>query len=239
MNKFARAMLGIALMVAGASASGTARTATITQAFDFGFTRSYVNEDGQRNGAEYGIAYANFDPSLGRLQSAVFTLTTIYRSYGSWDQSNMIRCCYVWTSEYQGVSGFFDLIPAGGAILPSIPVNAELTLFGFQGPGDVGGFDTGILAFPTRSVTVDNQADLDSLSGARAHYGDFTERFNIHSECLSTTCGSLTVAMQTSNHVTVTYYYDPVPEPTTWALLISGFGITGAMLRRRRAATAN
>lgn len=29
-----------------------------------------------------------------------------------------------------------------------------------------------------------------------------------------------------------------VPEPTTWALLISGFGMAGAMLRRRRAAMA-
>lgn len=26
----------------------------------------------------------------------------------------------------------------------------------------------------------------------------------------------------------------PIPEPTTWALLISGFGVAGAMLRRRR-----
>jgi hypothetical protein len=31
---------------------------------------------------------------------------------------------------------------------------------------------------------------------------------------------------------------DPIPEPSTWALLISGFGMAGAMLRRRRAAVA-
>jgi hypothetical protein len=30
----------------------------------------------------------------------------------------------------------------------------------------------------------------------------------------------------------------PVPEPSTWALLIGGFGMAGAMLRRRRAAVA-
>jgi hypothetical protein len=30
-----------------------------------------------------------------------------------------------------------------------------------------------------------------------------------------------------------------VPEPATWALLISGFGLTGAMLRRRRGEAAN
>lgn len=30
----------------------------------------------------------------------------------------------------------------------------------------------------------------------------------------------------------------PVPEPATWALMITGFGAAGAMLRRRRAVTA-
>ena len=29
---------------------------------------------------------------------------------------------------------------------------------------------------------------------------------------------------------------DPIPEPSSWALLIAGFGLTGAVLRRRRAA---
>jgi hypothetical protein len=29
-----------------------------------------------------------------------------------------------------------------------------------------------------------------------------------------------------------------VPEPTTWALMIGGFGLAGAALRRRRAVAA-
>ena len=29
-----------------------------------------------------------------------------------------------------------------------------------------------------------------------------------------------------------------VPEPASWAMLIAGFGLTGAMLRRRRHAVA-
>lgn len=29
---------------------------------------------------------------------------------------------------------------------------------------------------------------------------------------------------------------DPIPEPASWALLIAGFGLTGAAMRRRRAA---
>ena len=29
-----------------------------------------------------------------------------------------------------------------------------------------------------------------------------------------------------------------IPEPTTWALMIGGFGLAGAALRRRRAAFA-
>ena len=29
-----------------------------------------------------------------------------------------------------------------------------------------------------------------------------------------------------------------VPEPASWAMLIAGFGLTGAMMRRRRAVAA-
>ena len=32
--------------------------------------------------------------------------------------------------------------------------------------------------------------------------------------------------------------YEPVPEPASWAMLIAGFGLVGAMLRRRRATLA-
>lgn len=50
----------------------------------------------------------------------------------------------------------------------------------------------------------------------------------------------------TSNGVyktTITYTYDAgagpaVPEPATWALMLAGFGLAGARLRRRSAATA-
>ena len=31
--------------------------------------------------------------------------------------------------------------------------------------------------------------------------------------------------------------YNAVPEPGTWALMIGGFGLAGALLRRRRAVT--
>lgn len=34
------------------------------------------------------------------------------------------------------------------------------------------------------------------------------------------------------------FVMNPVPEPATWALMISGFGLAGAALRRRRAASA-
>lgn len=37
---------------------------------------------------------------------------------------------------------------------------------------------------------------------------------------------------------TVPSTFAPVPEPTSWAMLISGFALTGAVMRRRRAAVA-
>lgn len=40
------------------------------------------------------------------------------------------------------------------------------------------------------------------------------------------------------NQGLVTGFNAPVPEPTTWALMIGGFGLAGARLRRRRALAA-
>ncbi|MBY9061427.1 PEPxxWA-CTERM sorting domain-containing protein [Sphingomonas yunnanensis] len=41
---------------------------------------------------------------------------------------------------------------------------------------------------------------------------------------------------------TLTYDYTPfgaaVPEPSTWAMMVLGFGLAGAAIRRRRAAGA-
>jgi hypothetical protein len=49
-------------------------------------------------------------------------------------------------------------------------------------------------------------------------------------------------ALTWGGDLNLTYIYDPtvttpggVPEPTTWALLIAGFGLTGVQFRRRRA----
>ena len=69
--------------------------------------------------------------------------------------------------------------------------------------------------------------------------------------CLVATCygGGFAIGPyggQVSNLTSFTVTYDPdggsglfpVPEPSTWALMIAGFGGAGAMIRRRRAALA-
>lgn len=50
--------------------------------------------------------------------------------------------------------------------------------------------------------------------------------------------GSLsgTAAGSVSGNLKVEYYYDdPVPEPASWLMLVTGFGLAGAISRRRRA----
>jgi hypothetical protein len=45
-------------------------------------------------------------------------------------------------------------------------------------------------------------------------------------------------ALTNTMHATIDLGTNPVPEPATWALMILGFGSTGAMLRRRRMSLA-
>ncbi|KPF73623.1 hypothetical protein IP88_08925 [alpha proteobacterium AAP81b] len=65
----------------------------------------------------------------------------------------------------------------------------------------------------------------------RPSYGDFVGLTTLYKD------KDKTQLVQTGSTV-ISAAYGIVPEPGSWALLIAGFGLTGAMLRRRRAGIA-
>jgi hypothetical protein len=85
---------------------------------------------------------------------------------------------------------------------------------------------------------------VDMFTTAQANWGtfDFVTNHPLQNRVFSTNSGALTGAIQALGPVT-RFDVSPapvasVPEPAAWALMIGGFGMAGAVLRRRRAALA-
>lgn len=98
-----------------------------------------------------------------------------------------------------------------------------------QGRGGVGGIDV--------SIANGGAATFSSSIYDLANFDPKSEEFSFH---LGNVSPAFTRANKTSAlssfraHVAGEFQADAVPEPASWALMITGFGAAGAMLRRRR-----
>ena len=80
--------------------------------------------------------------------------------------------------------------------------------------------------------------DLGSLSVAKNPGFVWIGQYYFGELAYEISTGNVTVNRQGILDFSLTSLTVGVPEPTTWALMIGGFGIAGAMLRRRRGAPA-
>ena len=78
-------------------------------------------------------------------------------------------------------------------------------------------------------------SNFQSLTGFSATGADFVSGIN-HLSVVVTDTGPPS-AFAISGLSGTADFAGGVPEPTTWALMLGGFGLAGAALRRRRAAT--
>lgn len=185
---------------------------------------------GQANpGVAFGPAYANELGTRGHFglridgQGAQFSISTLALTMSSNDPGNVLG--FTFAPGYQYGSGFVGLLKGADGILftaDDVVINsgADTQLVdGLAGRGSGNAFEV----LCSGCTVAQQQAAINSFL---ANEGPFPTQFT----------GTYTINVAGQN-VTGSGTFNvsaAVPEPTTWMMLIAGFGLLGGALRRRR-----
>ncbi|WP_235902871.1 PEPxxWA-CTERM sorting domain-containing protein [Sandarakinorhabdus oryzae] len=154
--------------------------------------------------------------------------------------------------------GVFDidtsLFPNLGGAQPTNPVGTGFSIISFNVSGSAGGngsftqADFGSFYFAAFSPLNYSQQLIGQTMGNGFNFGSFgagyggpSGDFNLFSVNPGAPTGSFYFQLTTAggDNIGVTSFAPgTVPEPASWAMLIAGFGLTGAALRRRRGTVA-
>lgn len=134
------------------------------------------------------------------------------------------------TIDLPGTSDFVvSTSPGNGALLPfNIPRQSQGTLgFGSTNTASSGNFT------PASFVPYIGSGNYTVTHSLANLFSDVTlttgGKGNLRGEANANVNGSFTIEYS---------YLDPIPEPTSWAMLMAGFGLAGAAARRSRAVIA-
>jgi hypothetical protein len=210
---FATAALTLAL---GASAA-TVQLPTITTATAY---------DVEYNGGD--LSFDKFNPSLGNLTSVQFELfNTVNGSiYVSNDALSGAPATFTITT-----GGQLDSAVGGGTLSTLATTTKVFTL--------AAGADSTLTLDPwttTNSVTINSAGQLGAFTGPGTYHALLS---GWSSDSLSGTGNAsyfTNITMDGYAKVTYTYTTLPVPEPETYAMLLAGLGLVGAIARRRKSA---
>jgi uncharacterized repeat protein (TIGR03803 family) len=192
--------------------SGLYTTLASLPANNFGFNELYGSLALDASGTLFGVTTYDGTNGLGTLYS--LTSTGTFTTLLNFDGSN-------------------GSIPLQGLI-----VDASGTLFGTTLLGGTSNFGT--VFSLTKSGVFTTLVNFDGSNGREPARG------NLFVDALGTLYGTTTQG-GTSNFGTVFSITNsgfdvggtgPIPEPASWAMLIAGFGLTGAVMRRRRVTAA-
>lgn len=169
-----------------------------------------------------------FNGALGTLTGVTTSLHTDFQSGGSLKNTSGVAQSFKF-KEGTDITLSGGPAPLNSAQLTDSFSNSQSYTLAAGGSGVYGPF--------SQSQTATYVAAASDLA-AFINSGTFDTSFITSSgETFLGGGGNITSALNTTvgGVETITYNYDPagVPEPTSWALMIVGFGLAGASMRRR------
>ena len=208
------------------------------------FTQTSTNYSAVRGG------FSSFDKSLGILTGVLFTVDSRTQYYlNGYAANGPVDTTVFYTIRDTLSLNFFDY--KNGAY-GNGPINVALALqgagsFAVQGQyGSTNAYATGRntfsldTAFFNTDYDPTSRFDISIRSSARGFYSGEGITFTAPNGVVGRQayCSGGDEACNVHRY-TLVYQYDPfpsVPEPSTWAMLILGFGVVGGAMRRRSAA---
>jgi hypothetical protein len=134
----------------------------------------------------------------------------------------------------------FDGLSAGGGISFSYGGNASVDDTSYDGTGNgagQGGAPGSVINFYSQSTLQDDfktGQDSQNILGMLAGPNPFTVRWNLNTDDSYATSGNVSGTLSGIGTLSMIVDFVPAPEPSTWAMLILGVGMTGLAIRRRR-----
>lgn len=224
MKKLTHIVLAAAALSAAGHASATVQTYTVNS-----------NVIANARGATAGLDFAKFDTSLGTLQSVQIELLS---NFGTTVKA-----------ENTSRSAAATIVANAGSVLTFTVTGVTQTLTSaashtfnatiFDGSNDYAGTSGGVYTFASpysSSASYTDSTVLALFSGTgNLHAGLSGTSNSLITGITGNTRSLVLPSFDAAAKVTYTYA-PPVPEPETYALLLAGLGMVGAIARRRKSA---
>lgn len=237
--------------IGGANTAGTQLVSTAKANNDSRFATSFTSLSNLAAGATPLSRTVSFNPTMAGTFTETFTFTMRDVAPGATDLRSTPLALTASAQVLNRAAPSFDPVAAllsqsldfGRVDLRGGPVTLSFVLYN-QGNSNSAGLQL-LSATNNNTLFGTSLSALPNLAGGQSQ--SFTATFTPTS--LGTFSGLLTFLVsdyapgvtgtprQTTLSInTLAEVYDPVPEPQSWALLIAGFGLTGAAMRRQRRA---